>query len=163
MGAAVTPTPAKDPLIDEAEGLEQRIKSERASLASRYRKLRGHRKLWQTAVVLSSSLSTGLAGYMAQKDIALSWRLVLAVVVAIAGAVAAIRDAWRVNEDVDDAKERYAELRDLSFELSTAKYEAEGMSRSDDRAVKLAPVIKHVKTGLDNLSDELAEVTPKKT
>jgi hypothetical protein len=163
MSAAVSPPPITDPLLQQAEALEIRIRDERTKLAARYRKLRGNRKFWQTAVVLSSSLSTGLAGYMAQQGIALSGRLVLAVVVAIAGAVAAIRDAWRVNEEADDAKERYAELRVLSFELSKAKYEAAGMIRPDDRAVKLAPVNAHVQSRLDDLADELAEIAPAKS
>src|SRR5947207_13074840 len=148
-------------LRESAVEIQKQMREVRAKLGGNYRSLLRSRKLWQTLVVLATSLSTGLAGYLAQaganatKDDYL--RLVLAVVVALTGAVAAVRDAWQVNEALDDAKERYSAVKLALLDLERATYEADGLSRDEERLGKLGPAVRHAQARLEDLSDELLD------
>jgi hypothetical protein len=144
-------------LVNQADQLREELKNQRERIGRQFRQLHARRRWWQTFVVISTSISTGLAGYMAQQDIPIVGRFGLAVVVALSGAVAAIRDAWQVNEALDDAKGRYSEVRELAFELEKARYDAEGSAGEEDRLSKFGPAVRHVQTMLDNLSDDLIE------
>jgi len=148
-------------LKSDSNQLQSRLKIEQTGMGDRYRKLLRHRKWWQTAVVLSTSLSTALAGYMAQQGIELSWRLILAVVVALTGAVAAVRDAWQVSEALEDAKERYTEVKSLLADLERARYTAEGRTRLEEQLGILGPVVRHIRARIDAISDDLTELPPR--
>ena len=142
-------------LVASAVKLQTHLRECRLETGDKLRGLQKKQKIWQTCVVLSTSLSTGLAGYTAQEGLSISWRMVLAIVVAVSGAVAAVRDAWRVNQTLDETKERYAEIHALLSKLEEDLYEAEGKARPDEKLGLLRRAIRHAEAKLKNIGDDL--------
>jgi hypothetical protein len=143
----------------KARALATELATERNRWGNTYRKLIVRRKIWQTAVVISTSVSTGLAGYLVNQDTPFQWRLALAIIVAIAGAVSSVRDAWQVNEAADDARDRYSEVKALAAELEKVRFDVAGQTRESDTLPKLRGSVQHVVERLQVLKDDLPAVT----
>jgi hypothetical protein len=139
----------------KADRLTAELREERNKWGRQFRSLIFRRKLWQTAVVISTSISTGLAGYLVNQNTPFEWRLALAIIVAIAGAVSAVRDAWQVNEAADDARDRYLEIKTLATELERVRFEVAGLTRESETLPRLRGSVEHVRSRLDEISDDL--------
>jgi hypothetical protein len=146
-------------LSARAVAVRNQLNARKVEVGGQYHSLLRARKWWQTFVVLGAALSTGLAGYIANSSgpvegpVEIDLRLLLAVIVALAGAIAAVRDAWQVSENVDDARQRYVEIKELLSELEVSIYEAEGFNRDEDRLKTLGPMVRRAEARLIDLSD----------
>jgi hypothetical protein len=141
----------------KARDLAVELNAERSRWGAIYRKLILKRKIWQTAVVISTSISTGLAGYLVNQQTPFEWRLALAIIVAIAGAVSAVRDAWQINQAADDARDRYSEVKLLAADLEKVRFEVAGQTRESDALPKLRGSVEHVLGQLQEIRDDLSD------
>jgi hypothetical protein len=145
--------------LKEASELKALLKQQREQLANRYQQRRRWGNIWQTVVVLATALSTALAGYQAHDGIDIRERLLLAIIVALTGTVTAIRDAWRVSEMLNDARERYSEIRLVWQDLDKALFQADRASTDEDR-LRLGVAVRYARSRYDDIADELADITP---
>jgi hypothetical protein len=140
----------------KARALANELAAERNRWGNTYRQLIVRRKIWQTVVVISTSVSTGLAGYLVNQETPFQWRLALAIIVAVAGAISAVRDAWQVNEATDNARDRYYEVKTLAGELEKVRFDVAGQIRDSETLPKLRGTVQHVIERLQELQDDLS-------
>lgn len=143
--------------VTKANELRRKLRGMRGELAAQFRKRKFNQKIWQTVIVIAAALSTALASYQVADNTADQHGylgLGLAIVVAITGVAAAIRDAWQVNESLEDARERYTECGRLLADVDKALFDFEGANRQEDK-YKLPPFVRYVEKRVQDVDDDL--------
>ena len=154
---ADTGTSTTDELSKTANDLLNRLTQRRSELAAEYRSRRRGRNVWQTFVIIATSASTAMAGYLAQDKLSFELRLTLAIIVAVAGALATIRDAWQVNEVLSEVQDRFQSVKSMITQLEGALIQA-GRLEGPYKANALLPAIDIVRAQIGALDDPIGSV-----